>query len=311
MGGDYYYQINGDIDNSTKASQLSKWRTTDLSKIANDGSCMNVKTARFNKSGSKTMDKDDNEAMFVPKGYAILGFDHDDCSEGGNGVQFYHGYHENSDTVDNAKLDRIKNISGNKPGGLYNYKGSNNGRDEDQPRNISDKLSSWRVYDLNEGLGDVIKGLDAIEAGTTGTVRSNKSEFKRILCKNVDKDKWTSSEGESEEVKRNNFNEQCEGILNLSERNRLWPKPVVLEEDSASETYSEPDDEIDYFSDDDEPDDDEPDDEKTPKTNWLLYGGIASGAICCIVVVIIVVLLMKKKKIPKNSNIKIPKINYS
>jgi len=75
----YYYQIgSGSSDNEGK--NLDEWRTTDLGRLSKN-TCMNVRDAGFKRSGSKAMDKDDNLAMFVPKGYAILGYDHDNCKE--------------------------------------------------------------------------------------------------------------------------------------------------------------------------------------------------------------------------------------
>ena len=134
---------------------------------------MNVRDVGFKKSGSKAMDKDDNVGMFVPKGYAILGYDHDECDEGGRGAQFFHGYHT---SISEWGTTVMKAISGNKPGGVYN-----------KPLDLTKKMSSWKVYDLNRSIDfkGVMEGLDSIDS--SDSISANKDSYKKTLCQNVDK----------------------------------------------------------------------------------------------------------------------------
>jgi hypothetical protein len=307
----YYYQIGRDINNSDKASELANWRTTDLEKLPKD-TCMNINSVGFKKSGSKTMDKDDNEAMFIPKGYAIMGYDHNNCEETGAGVQFYHGYHT-SNAENSTATSAINAISGNKPGGVYNYYGPGGGNAEDQPRNIAGKLSSWKVYDLNDktGFSNVMRTIDDVDSNTTGTVASNKLALKRILCNNVDKTNFETAYTDDIQARKRSFTEECEGILRPTEILLVWPDetpdvsaaPDTYSDPDDDDTYSDPDDDDTYSDpDDDDPDDDDPDD---AGPDWLLYGGIAAGVCSVVVVLIIIVLMMKKKKVPLNSKLNV------
>jgi len=297
----YYYQIGRDINNSDKASELANWRTTDLDLLPKDD-CMNVNDVNYNKTGSQSMKKDDNEAMFVPKGYAILGYDHEDCNdEAGKGVQFYHGNHQ-SEAGNTTATAAISAITDNQPGGVYNYYGPNGGDDEDQPRNIAGKLSSWKVYNLNDetDLENVISALTSL-GSKSGPIAANKQSIKKTICENIDKNifKATRTGGE-----RLAFTDICDGILNPIELKRVWPDETP-DVSAAPDTYSDPDDDDTYSDPDDDdtysdPDDDpypDPEDDPDPEgTDWLLYGGIAAGVCSVVVVLIIIVLMMKKKK---------------
>jgi hypothetical protein len=309
--GSYYYQIGGDINNADKRAKLDKWQTTDLGQLSKN-TCMNVNTAVFKKGGSKAMSKDDNEAMFVPKGYAILGYDHDNCEETGRGAQFYHGYHT-SGAANNAAKSAVKAISGNKPGGVYNYYGPNGGRDEDQPRDLAKKMSSWKVYDLNSRVDfeNVMVALDSIDS--SGAISANKRAYKRTLCQNVDKNYFDTAYTADAETRRVYYREACDLILNSSELDRAWPEstpalvpttvPAVVPVAGPSEESDDYDDDYDddYEDEDDadppvDPPADPPETDETDETDWLLYGGISTGVCSCIVVVIIIILLMMKKK---------------
>ena len=177
----YYYQIGGDINSAASIRLLSKWQTTDLEKLSKN-TCMNMDNIGFQKSGSKRLNKDDNEAMFIPKGYAILGYDHDNCKETGNGAQFFHGYHTSRAANDKART-AANIISGYRtPGGVYSYYGPNGGNAEDQPRDLAKKLSSWKVYDLNRSIDfkELMAGLESVD---TGSISANKDSYKKTFVK--------------------------------------------------------------------------------------------------------------------------------
>jgi hypothetical protein len=247
---------------------------------------MNVRDAGFKKSGSKAMDKDDNVGMVVPKGYAILGYDHDDCDEGGRGVGFYHGY-------------RITSSSGNRSDGVYSW--------DQHP--LVKRMSSWKVYDLNRSIDfkGVMEGLDSIDS--SDSISANKDSYKKTLCQNVDKNKYDIDYTVDPETRREHFRDACNLILTSRELDGVWPEstPAVVPTVPSEESDDDPPDE----SDDDPPDDppvdppvdppaDPPADPPVDKdTNWLLYGGIAAG-VCSILVILVIVLMMKKKK-PSNN----------
>lgn len=290
----YYYQIDGDISNDDKASQEDQWRTADFGRISKN-QCINVKQTGMNKPGTKPMDRDDNEAMFVPQGYAVLGYDHDNCESSGRGVQFYHGYHV-SQAANQDAVNRVKAITGNKPGGIYNFKGPDGGRDEDQPRNIASKMSSWKVFDLNtgDGLGGVLRALDEVDSSADGVVSSNKRAYQRYLCERVDKNTFDKTITNNDTDRKLAYEEVCENILTTNELKRVWSEDPDIEdpdivEDPIVWEPSEPDLEL-------ELDFEEP---EAQETDWLLYGGIAA-AVVSVLMMIIVAVVMKKKKISVN-----------
>ena len=290
----YYYQIGGDISNEGKASDPGKWRTADFGRISKN-QCINVRQTGNNKPGTRSMDRDDNEAMFVPQGYAVLGYDHDNCVSSGRGVQFYHGHHV-SRAANQDAVDRVKAITGNKPGGIYNFKGPNGGRDEDQPRNIAKKMSSWRVFDVNtsDGLENLIRSIDDVESDAGGLVSSNARSYKRQICEHVDKNTFDKTAFPDEDSRRYQFTSNCEKFLSRGEIDRIWPG-AAPEEDSDSDYVPEVDspadqmDEFDWDSD--------PDPEEEEGTDWLLYGGIAAAVSVLLMIIIAVVMMSKKKKI--------------
>lgn len=243
--GDYYYQIDGDIDDESDSNMIINWRSADLSKFST--ACLNLnqvpegyhEVRPGSGQASMKLAKDDNEAMFVPKGYAIMGFDADNCKETGNGVQFYHGYHGNttasnreglSDNLHKSRatvdpIRRLKRISGNKPGGYYNFKGSDGGAYEDQPRNIAKQMSSWNVYNLNDGLYTVLQAVDNISPSTGGTVAGEKRAIKRLLCMNVDYEtfKQRLNANDSWADRKADFRSECENILSQADIDLVWP----------------------------------------------------------------------------------------
>ena len=297
----YYYQIGRHIDNQDKASDQSEWRTADFSRITKND-CVNVDQVDFNKPGTKAMDKDDNEAMFIPRGYAVLGYDHDNCENTGRGVQYYHGNHRSrSESNSNGNKDavrRVKAITGNRPGGIYNYKGGSGGDNEDTPRNLASKMSSWRVFDVrtDSGLTAAIANINEVKSEADGNVTSRKSTYLKDLCKGVDKNTFDKDMAMDEPSRRESFVTLCDSILSKSELKRVWPEP------SESSPVSDPiDDEMGGWSDSDSDSDSDPDSDSDSDdgegTNWLLYGSsFASSVSLVIIVVIVAVILMKKKK---------------
>jgi len=297
----YYYQIGGKISDDKDASQEKNWRTADFERISKN-QCINVKQTGMNKPGTKSMDRDDNEAMFVPQGYAVLGYDHDNCESSGRGVQFYHGYHESRASNQDA-VNRVKAITGNKPGGIYNFKGPDGGRNEDQPRNIANKMSSWKVFDINtgDGLGGVFRALDEVDRSADGVVSANKRAYKRYLCQRVDKNTFDKTITDNDNDRKLAYEDVCENILTTNELKRVWsedppedPEEPVIEypvvEDPIVWEPSEPDFDL-------EPE--EPEQGQEEETDWMLYGGIAA-AVCSVIMMIIIAVVMKKKKMSVN-----------
>lgn len=315
----YYYQIGGDISNNDKASKPENWRTADFSRISKN-QCINVKQiGNMKKAGTKSMDRDDNEAMFIPQGYAVLGYDHDNCESTGQGVQFYHGYHT-SNAANQDSVNHVKAITGNKRGGIYNYKGPDSGGNEDQPRNIAKKMSSWKVFDLNtgEGLGGVLQAIDEVDSSAQGVVSSNKRAYQKYLCERVDKNTFDKTVTDDDIDRKFAFEEVCENILTKNEIKRVWPEEVVEDTDPIVEDNDPIVEDNDPIVEDTYPtvDDTYPTVQETnpelsnnwdsieepdqTETNWLLYGGIAASVSCFLVFVIIAVIVMRKKKISNN-----------
>lgn len=213
----YYYEIEGDIQYDNIGSRLDMWKSVDL-KPLDKNMCINVHNNPNlrPKSGSQTMQRDKNEAMFIPKGYAIIGYDHENCGDGGRGAGIFHPYH-NATQVE--ARNRLKAIAGGADGGTYSFRKDNNWS-QDQPSNLWKKLSSWKVFDINNerGITDLKNTIDSdYEA-----LKSNQGGVGQIMkkiCENPDKDKFEGG--------RDSWVSACENELSDLEIKKVWPEEII------------------------------------------------------------------------------------
>jgi hypothetical protein len=305
----HYYQAGETIRRSEAATDPMMWRTADLKNI-DKNSCMNLEGNRHikQKAGTVQMGKDDNEAMFIPMGYAIIGYDHDHCTTGGRGAALFHPFHK---SMSSAKADqRIKSIVGGAPGGTYNYMDKDGLGPSDQPRELAKKMASWKVFELNSetGLRAFFRALKDEKEDLVGS-QGGLNEVKKNACRFVDKANFGGG--------RDAWVQACEDILSEAEREAAWPDPYIgveeerirkeeeeeerirKEEEEEERRREESDDEESKDGDGDGDGDGESDDgdgdgeDEEEKSNTMLYVGL--GALILLLLIGGIMVVMNKK----------------